>query len=392
MSYLKNKMTPCQTGFVPQMGIQVNLSRALKQIKLRTNNKRNVFGLFIDFANAYNTVPHTLLFQKLREKKCLEEDEISYLEALYTNYRIKIGKKIIHYNKGVAQGSILSPALFSIFIEDLVEKLRDQPGLNIEDILLYADDILVLCTSIEQLRQCIKIIEHWSESNGMKLNKKKSGIVPFVNRRAHDITFMNYNRTITKDGDKIKIQGQWQIARQNLEGIPIVEKYKYLGTYLDTKLTENEQLKFISRKINWLCIKLYPYLNNASADGRRDMWWTMAAPLFYGLMALVWEEKSVTSLTKVYDLWRGSFKRFLLIPKTTNTELIDNMIGVHLTDIIVANSENSRLKWMIRKKEELQEDEKFIKVKKYNFLKGISNDWFQILKIQCKLYLVCLNS
>ena len=56
------------------MGIQVNLCRAIKRIQLRTHNNRSVYGLFIDFANAYNTVPHTLLFKKLREKGCLEED------------------------------------------------------------------------------------------------------------------------------------------------------------------------------------------------------------------------------------------------------------------------------------------------------------------------------
>ena len=64
------------------MGIQVNLIRALYWIKTATEEKRNKYGLFIDFANAYNTVPHELLFKKLREKKCLDENEIDYHTAI----------------------------------------------------------------------------------------------------------------------------------------------------------------------------------------------------------------------------------------------------------------------------------------------------------------------
>jgi hypothetical protein len=117
----------------------VNLHRAIQRIKNITESGRNTYGLFIDFANAYNTVPHELLFQKLRKNKCLDNSEIEYIEALYTHYRIQIGKRMIRYNKGVAQGSILSPAPFNIFIEDLAESLARELELNIEDILLYAD-------------------------------------------------------------------------------------------------------------------------------------------------------------------------------------------------------------------------------------------------------------
>ena len=67
--YLKNKLDRSQIGFVPGMGIQVNLLRAICVTKISTEeNNRCRFGLFIDFANAYNTVPHTLLFQKLRQR------------------------------------------------------------------------------------------------------------------------------------------------------------------------------------------------------------------------------------------------------------------------------------------------------------------------------------
>ena len=149
--------------------------RALERITLRTNQKKCVYGLFIDFSNAYNSIPHCLLFQKLRSKKILNDDEIEYLEQLYARYRLRIGKTRIKSNKGVAQGSVISPALFNIFIEDLSEELKEKTDINLEDLLYYADDLLTLCTSMEQVKKVIKVISDWSLRNGMQLNKKKSG-------------------------------------------------------------------------------------------------------------------------------------------------------------------------------------------------------------------------
>ena len=90
------------TGSIPKMGIQVNLHRAINRITQRTKRKSTIFGLFIDFANAYNSVPHSLLFQKLRAKAILKPEEVDYLEALYTHYRIRVGRRFIRFNKGVA--------------------------------------------------------------------------------------------------------------------------------------------------------------------------------------------------------------------------------------------------------------------------------------------------
>ncbi len=88
-------------------------------------------------SNAYNSVPHTLLFQKLRKLKVLEEDELDFLEQLYCRYHIKIGTSAFRPNKGVAQGSVISPALFDIFISDLAEELKQKVGLHMEDIMMY---------------------------------------------------------------------------------------------------------------------------------------------------------------------------------------------------------------------------------------------------------------
>ncbi|HRP36352.1 MAG TPA: reverse transcriptase domain-containing protein [Candidatus Dojkabacteria bacterium] len=352
---------------------------------MRTANKdcpMVVYGLFVDFANAYNTVAHTLLFQKLRTKNCLDEEEIQYLEALYSRYRIRVGNRVIRYNRGVAQGSLLSPALFNIFIEDLVEEISREVGVRLEDVLLYADDLLVLCTSMNQLNKCIEIIERWAKVNGMELNKRKSGIIPFTSRKAHNIPFMELRKFESKGK---KPEGKrWEVARKELNGVPIVEKYKYLGSYLSAKLTMDEQIQFIKRKFGWLFTKLYPYLAVASADARRDMWWTMMAPMFNAVLVIMTEEESDSRRMEIQKLWMYTFKKFMLIPKTTYNTIVLAMIGKDLLTMGDVNHINAGKKWEMRKAEN-KDDFKFLKLEGLNLLKGISNDWCTILRLQCRL-------
>jgi len=390
-NYMTDKLTPSQTGFVPQMGTQVNLIRALFWINENSKINRNTYGLFIDFANAYNTVPHELLFRKLREKRCMDEDEIKFLEALYSRYRIRIGNRFVRFNKGLAQGCILSPALFNIFTEDLVEKLAKELEMSVEDILLYADDILILCKTVGQVKRCVQIIEEWSVNNGMELNKKKSGIVVFAPRSAKNIPYMQLKvvEKKGKKGGKTKTRKWISASKEGINGIPIVSKYKYLGTYLDSKLTMKTQLNFIRKKSNHLFVKLYPYLTSATAQGRKDMWRTMVSPLFTGILALLHFGKSLSHHKKMIALWRETFRKFMLIPKNTNSELVDDMIGIDLYELRDYNAENAALKWQTRRhKTEL----KLAKKPKYkDYLKGVPNDWCTILKQQFSLCRLCKN-
>ena len=171
-----------------------------------------------------------------------------------------------------------------------------------------------------------------------------------------------------------------------------MEKYKYLGTYFDFQLTEENQINFIKRKSNWMYIKLYPYLINASADGRRDMWKTMIAPLFNGIIAHMGTENSVARLTKIYDLWRATFKRFMMIPKSTPIDLIYWMIGTDLREIVKINTENALIKWEYRKNRERSLLDGLQKPQSLNPLKGISNDLCSIIKMQYRLCPICIKT
>lgn len=77
-------------------------------------------------------------------------------------------------NAGVPQEYILSPILFNVYINDLIEKVEKIKG---TEIYCYADDMVVIGDTRRLFEQAIKKIESWCKKNKMGLNKDKSQIL-----------------------------------------------------------------------------------------------------------------------------------------------------------------------------------------------------------------------
>ena len=218
----------------------------------------------------------------------LNKEEINFQKAIYDKLIIQSENSSFRPNLGVAQGSVISPSLFDLYTEPLLIELSKLP-IPMDDIFAYADDILVLCESKLTLDACIDIIEKWSEENHLKINKKKSAILEFTHRRSRT--------TEIKTGETFR-------------NYPIVDKYKYLGTWLDQKLKLDPQMQFIDKKTNFMKHKLNPCLYNATLDARKNLWQVFVVPLFEFTLPLYYYEESVSKKHKLDQILRGSFKSF----------------------------------------------------------------------------------
>ena len=74
--------------------------------------------------------------------------------------------------------------------------------------MAYADDLAIIVEGRNSLSNIFNILEKWSEINGIKVNKIKSGI--------------KLIKGIEADVE--------------IEGYPVIEEYKYLGIMIDNKL------------------------------------------------------------------------------------------------------------------------------------------------------------
>jgi hypothetical protein len=137
---------------------------------------------------------------------------------------------------GVKQGCILSPTLFSIVMTDLVEMLNNRsqgilyrgeliPG------LLYADDIILMASSDEELQAMLDTAAAFADKWSMKYNESKSKVL-----------------IVGKRTNKAK---QWQLGTAL---IGEAEHYKYLGIYFSRSLKDTYHISsYLSDKKQKLC-------------------------------------------------------------------------------------------------------------------------------------------
>ena len=79
---------------------------------------------------------------------------------------------------GVRQGCVMSPILFSLFINGLARKINEV-GKGVEvggrqvRLLMYADDIVLLAESAEDLQRMLDVVTAYSTQWRFRLNPKK---------------------------------------------------------------------------------------------------------------------------------------------------------------------------------------------------------------------------
>ena len=106
------------------------------------------------------------LFRKI-ENKGINGNFFKLIQNIYSETcAVKINDKttkFFNYEKGVQQGNPLSPLLFDLYINDVFEIIANQSSVTLDGNhrltgLMYADDLIILATSMEDLLKKLRFV------------------------------------------------------------------------------------------------------------------------------------------------------------------------------------------------------------------------------------------
>ena len=219
---LNNVLSENQFGFRPKRSTIDCLFIHNTLIQYHLVKKRGkLFVCYIDFSKAFDTVSWEILWRKLEKLGIKRESR--FLKILKAIYKIVTCRVItpwgltpnINICKGVRQGCILSPLLFTLFIDDIKAWLDEVNGheFNFDGStplthLLFADDLALFSQSVIGLQKMINCLSEYCETFNMKINVDKTKIMVF------------------RKGGRPSKKEVWHLDGNKVE---VVSKFKYLG-------------------------------------------------------------------------------------------------------------------------------------------------------------------
>jgi len=285
--------------------------------KCLCRNGQKLYVGFVDFRKAFDSVRHDKLLEALHNEGISGKFFLA-IKSMYSSLISCVRCKgqcspFFECPTGVRQGCIISPTLFSLFINQLANHICENgkhgfqmlPGLMELFILLFADDVVLISTTSSGLQHQLNLLKTCCDQLHLNVNKDKTKIMVF------------------RKGGFLAKHEKWFFDGKQLE---VVNKYCYLGFVFTTKLSAKLGTQHLVLKGK----KAVMYLNTLFGKCK-DMFKEIFFRIFDAKVqsillysSEIWGLQRLEHLEKVHLL---ACKRFLGVPVKTFNRMVYGELG-----------------------------------------------------------------
>ncbi|KAK3524687.1 hypothetical protein QTP86_000656 [Hemibagrus guttatus] len=148
----------------------VDISSWMTAHQLKLNPSKTELLVIPDLEKAYDRVPREELWYCMR-KSGVAEKYVRMVQDMYERSRTMVRCAVGQTEEmGLHQGSVLSPFLFAIVMDQLSEEVREESPWK----MMFADDIVICSESREQVEENLERWRFALERRGRKVSRSKT--------------------------------------------------------------------------------------------------------------------------------------------------------------------------------------------------------------------------
>ncbi|XP_054287676.1 uncharacterized protein LOC129003409 [Macrosteles quadrilineatus] len=303
-----------QHAFMMGKSTTTALHSLVVRIEDTLDHKEILAGVFMDIQGAFDNVSYQSIEEALTDRE-IPQEIVCWIMALLRSREISatVGDSsvIVEARRGCPQGGVLSPLLWTLVVDGLLRE-AEQTGIDLQ---AFADDLVLTVRgnhkgTIEDLTQrAVDYIDNWCNTKGLTINPTKTEIVTFTRKR----------RT--------------KISPPQIRGMRVksVKETKYLGVYLDQKLTWNRHIDHVIAKGTGAMGACRRTFGKKWGLNPRLIWWiyeTIVKPMVE-YAALVWWQKAeqTGAAAKLQQLQRLACTGVCGTTRSCPTVVMESILG-----------------------------------------------------------------
>ena len=305
-----------QAGFKNNYSTTDHIFTLMAAVQKQFTHNRKLYVAFVDFEKAFDSISRKLLWPILL-KNSIKGKLYRCLRSMYDEVkaRVKSGSILtdfVNCTRGVKQGDVCSPILFSLFMNELaleiIEKGKHGVTFDLVElfILLFADDIILLSITVVGLQRQLNNLYFAASRHQLKVNMSKTSIIVF------------------RKGGYLARNENWTYGNNN---ICVVNAYKYLGIYFSTRLSFSHACCDISSRAKKAVISILKLLYRLDCTSFKIFCrlfdTKVQSILQYG--AEIWAFENTTDEIEKVHLF--AMKRFLNVANCTPNDLVYGDLG-----------------------------------------------------------------